>query len=160
MRKAIKIVIVLLAVAFVVAQFIRPSFTNPPEVAGQTIEASANVPENVNAVLTRSCSDCHSNRTVYPWYSKISPVSWWLAKHIEDGRKELNISEWGTYSAKKQKHKLEEVCEMVNTGEMPLPSYLWAHFDAKLSEDEKKMLCDWAREEGAKIVVIPEGEQR
>lgn len=151
MKKLIKVILILIALAFIVMQFFRPSFSNPPIVPGQPIEESANVPAEVQMVLSRSCNDCHSNKTVYPWYSKISPFSWFLAGHIDEGRKELNFSEWGTYSNKKKIHKLEEVCEMVERGAMPLPSYLWIHRDAALNADQAKMLCDWAKAEKAKI---------
>lgn len=136
---------------FIAIQLIRPTFSNPTIVAGQTVEDSANVPAEVQMVLSRSCNDCHSNKTVYPWYSQITPFNWFLADHITEGRAELNFSEWGTYSNKKKIHKLEEVCEMVEGGAMPLPSYLWIHRDAALSADQKKLLCDWASTEKAKL---------
>ena len=95
--------------------------------------------------------DCHTNTTTYPWYSQIAPASWFLANHIRDGRKELNLSVWNTYSDKKKSKKLEEVCEQVEQGDMPLPSYLWIHRDAALKEGEARILCDWANAERAKI---------
>jgi hypothetical protein len=146
MKKIVKIVVIVLAIAFVIAQFIRPSFTNPPVNAAETLGASVTVPDNVEAILKRSCNDCHSNTTSYPWYSQISPVSWFLNNHIEEGRGELNWSVWNTYPAKKKDRKLDEVCEQVKTGEMPLPSYLWIHRDAALSEADANTLCDWANE--------------
>lgn len=151
MKKIIKVVLILLTVALIVIQFFRPSFSNPPIVPGQPIEDSVNVPAEVQMVLSTSCNDCHSNKTIYPWYSKISPFSWFLADHIKEGRRELNFSEWGTYSNKKKIHKLEEVCEMLDAGSMPLSSYLWIHRDAELSTDQRKMLCDWAKTEKAKL---------
>ena len=153
MRKFIKIALLLLAIGIVVLQFFRPSFTNPPIVAGQAIEDSMAVPVEVQMVVARSCNDCHSNKTVYPWYSHIFPFSWFLAGHINEGRHELNFSEWTSYSAKKKAHKLEEICEMVEGAAMPLPSYLWIHRDAVLSEDEKRLLCEWSKGERAKLLV-------
>ncbi len=151
MKKLLKILAVFIVVAVAVMQFFRPTFTNPEIVAGQTIEESVNVPAEVQMVLSRSCNDCHSNKTVYPWYSNITPFNYFLAGHIDHGREEMNLSEWNTYSAKKKAHKLEEVCEKVNGGEMPLPSYLWIHRDAALSPDQAKLLCDWAMAEKSKI---------
>ncbi|MGD9563955.1 MAG: heme-binding domain-containing protein [Pyrinomonadaceae bacterium] len=153
-KKVIKIVVMLAAAAFVSAQFIRPTFVNPPLVAGAPIEDSVQVPAEVQMVLSRSCNDCHSNKTLYPWYSQISPFSWFLAGHIEDGRAQLNFSEWNTYSAKKKAHKLEEISEMVESGEMPLPSYLWIHRDAALNADQIKLLSDWAK--GARALMPSE----
>jgi hypothetical protein len=150
-KKIVKIAVVVVVVLFVLIQFVRPDRNNPPVNPAETLEASVQVPENVKTVLARSCADCHSNETHYPWYSNISPVSWFLANHIDDGRRELNISIWNTYSEKKKAKKLEEVCEQVMENEMPLPSYLWIHRDAGLSEAERGLLCDWANAEKAKI---------
>ena len=150
-KRILQVIAVVLFVGFIVIQFIRPDFTNPPIVAEQTLEANVQLPENVKMILSRSCADCHTNATVYPWYSKIQPAAWFLADHIKDGRRELNFSEWATFSDRKKKRKLEEVCEQVETREMPLPSYLWIHRDAQTSDEEIKILCDWAKAEGAKI---------
>jgi hypothetical protein len=150
-KRILQILVVVLFVAFLAIQFVRPDFTNPPIVAGQNLEANVNVPENVAAILKRSCADCHTNETVYPWYSNFQPAAWFLDAHIKDGRRELNFSEWATFSERKKKRKLEEVCEQIETREMPLPSYLWIHRDAALSDEEIKVLCDWAKAESAKI---------
>lgn len=153
MKKLLKIVAVLVVIGFVAIQFSRPAFVNPPLVAGEAIEESMHVPAEVQSVLSRSCNDCHSNKTLYPWYSQVAPASWFLAGHISEGRTELNFSEWGTYSADRKQHKLEEICEMVESGAMPLPSYLWIHFDAKLGPSERKLICDWAKGEAGRIGV-------
>lgn len=146
MKRIIKIALIVLAAAFLIAQFIRPDQTNPPVNAAETLESSMPVPANVGEILKRSCSDCHSNTTVYPWYSQVSPASWFLQDHIREGREEMNFSVWNTYQPKKRAKKLEEICEQVQEGEMPLPSYLWIHRDAALSEGDVKVLCDWANE--------------
>ena len=151
MKKTLKIVAVILLVAFIALQFYRPNLTNPPIVEAETLDTTTQVPENVAAILKRSCSDCHSNETVYPWYSNITPFSSLLAEHIEEGRRELNVSIWNTYSAKKKRNKFDEICEQVTTDEMPHNQYLWIHGDARLSEEDKKILCVWAETEKAKI---------
>jgi len=151
MRKILKIIALVLIFGFVVIQFYRPDRTNLPVVQAETLEATTQVSDNVAAILKRSCSDCHSNETIYPWYSNISPFSWLLADHIEEGRRELNYSVWNTYSAKKKRHKFEEICEQITSGEMPHNQYLWLHADAQLSEEDKKIVCDWAETEKAKI---------
>jgi hypothetical protein len=144
MKKALKIIAIVGIVALVIIQFIQPDFTNPQIVEADTLEASMQIPSPVETILTRSCGDCHSNKTVYPWYAKIAPVSWWLANHIAEGRRHLNFSTWNTYDAKRRGSKFKEICEQVESGEMPLPSYLWAHSNAVLKEGEAKTLCDWA----------------
>ena len=145
MMKILKYVAIGLAALFLIGQLIRPSFTNPPVNPDEKIEASGQVPSEVAAILKRSCSDCHTNETTYPWYSQVTPVNWWLKDHIDEGRRELNFSVWGTYAPKRKNKKLEEICEQVESGEMPLSSYLWAHRDATLSADDVKLLCTWSK---------------
>jgi hypothetical protein len=145
MKKTLKIIAVLLLAIFVFIQFFRPDFTSPPVNPAETLTSSTEVPENVQAILQRSCSDCHTNETTLPWYSKIQPSAQFLKNHIDDGRAELNFSVWNTYDARRKKRKLEEICEMIETREMPLPSYLWIHWNAKLTEEDIKTLCDWTK---------------
>jgi hypothetical protein len=150
-KKIVKIVAIVVVLLFLLIQFVRPDRNNPAVNPADTLEATTKVPENVKAVLARSCADCHSNETTYPWYSNVAPFSWLLADHIRDGRRELNISEWGTYPARKKTKKLEEICEQVSEGEMPLSSYLWIHRDAALTDADRGLLCDWAKAERARI---------
>lgn len=152
MKKVLKIIAILIFLVFVVIQFFRPDFTNPPVNQAETLQAAVEVPENVQAILNRSCSDCHTNETKYPWYSKIQPSAWFLDDHIKMGRGELNLSVWKTYEPQRQRRKLSEMCDEVKGGYMPLPSYLWIHWNAKLSEAEIKTLCDWTEQESAKIL--------
>ncbi|MCB1023415.1 MAG: heme-binding domain-containing protein [Acidobacteria bacterium] len=145
MKKILKIAVLLIFGAFIGIQFVRPERANPPIDPKMTLEAVTNVPASVQPILKRSCNDCHSNASDYPWYSNVAPISWKVVEHIREGRKELNFSEWGTYSVKKQDHKLDEICEQVETGEMPHNQYLWIHWDAALSDADKKALCDWTK---------------
>ena len=156
MKKALKITVIVLAVAFIVIQFFRPDFTNPPVNQSETLEASTQVPETVEAILTRSCKDCHSHETVYPWYSKVQPSAWFLAGHIEEGRRHFNMSVWNTYETRRKRRKLDEMCEQVESREMPLPSYLWIHWGAKLSDEEIKTLCDWSHTESERLANLPQ----
>lgn len=109
------------------------------------------IPSNVHGILKQKCYDCHSNHTRYPWYFNLQPVGWWMYKHIEDGKRELNFSEFKTYSAKKAAHKLEETVELVREKEMPLKSYVWLHPEARLSAEEEKALIDWIASLGIKV---------
>ncbi|MBA3335114.1 MAG: heme-binding domain-containing protein [Acidobacteria bacterium] len=143
MKKTLKITAVVLFVAFVAIQFYRPAKINPPIIAAETLEATTYVPDEVAKILSRSCNDCHTNNSNYPWYSQVAPMSWGIIDHINEGRRELNLSTWAIYDTKRKKHKLEEICEMVTSGEMPHYQYLWIHRDAQLSDDDKKILCDW-----------------
>lgn len=148
-KKILKIVVLALVVGFVVMQFFGIDKTNPPIVPSETLEAAVVVPADISQILGRSCNDCHSNRSVYPWYSYIQPSGWFLKGHIDDGRQELNFSTFNTYSPQRKSKKLEEICEQVESKEMPLPSYLWIHRESVLSASDAKALCDWAKEAGA-----------
>ena len=148
MKKAIKIIVIVIAVGFLAIQLYRPAKVNP---ATNPAEEIAGLPENVDKIFQKSCNDCHTNNTNWRWYSNIAPVSWKMVEHVEEGRKELNFSIWNTYEMKRKDHKLDEICEQVDTREMPLPSYLWVHWDLKLSDDEIKTVCDWTKSEREKL---------
>lgn len=150
MKKIIKIVFLGAIVGFIGIQFFQPARTNPPVIQAETLEATADVPDEVRKILRRSCNDCHSHQTVYPWYAYVAPFSWQVVEHIEVGRDELNFSKWGTYSAKKKDRKLEEICEEVESGRMPHNQYLWIHRDAVLTEQDVELLCNWAKNEKVK----------
>lgn len=151
MKKNLKIVALVLFAAFFIAQFVRPDRNNPPVVQAETLESSMQIPENVEWILTRSCSDCHTNNTIYPWYSNITPFNWLLADHIIDGRRNLNLSVWNTYETRRKRRKLDQICEQISDREMPLPSYLLIHRAAKLSDGDIKILCDWTNAEKTKL---------
>lgn len=138
-----KILLILLAI-FVVIQFIRPSRNISNTVSANDISKHYAVPADVQKILAVSCNDCHSNNTEYPWYTNIQPVGWWMQGHVNEGKTELNFSEFATYPAKRQHHKLEEVIEQVKEDHMPLESYLWIHKDAKLSQPQKEAVVNWA----------------
>lgn len=155
MKKLLKITAICVFTAFLVIQFFRPDFTNPPVNQAETLEASTEVPENVLAIINSSCKDCHSNETIYPWYSKVQPSAWFLADHLTAGRKEMNFSVWNTYETSRKRRKLDEICEETKSRAMPLPSYLWIHRGAKLSDDEINSLCEWTSRESERLAVSP-----
>lgn len=146
--KWLKRILLVLAVLLVVAQFIRPNLANPPVDPAKELRA----PQPVASILQRSCYDCHSSHTVYPWYSQVAPVSWYLAKDVREGRRELNFSEWSTFTPRRTARKLQEICEQVDQGEMPMKVYLPLHPDAKLSDADRQTLCTWAKEERGKVI--------
>ncbi|MBS1489512.1 MAG: heme-binding domain-containing protein [Bacteroidetes bacterium] len=143
-----------IATVFVVIQFIRPT-RNSGEAEGQNFIATKyTVPADVHSILKQSCYDCHSNRTHYPWYASIQPIGWWIQySHVNEGKGELNFSEFATYSDKRAKHKMEEIGDEIKEGGMPLSSYTFMHSDAKLSPEQSKAIMDWAASTGAAIHV-------
>jgi Haem-binding domain len=151
MKKKILLILILIIVAI---QFIRPNRNLSTAITSNDISQHYNVPTDINNILQRSCNDCHSSNTTYPWYTNIQPIGWWMQHHVDEGKKELNFSEFGSYTPKKQDHKMEEVIEMIEKDEMPLNSYLWIHGNAKLSAEDKKALTDWAKKLRAEIAAV------
>lgn len=144
--KILKIVAILALIALMVIQFFPKQYNESETVPGSDFIATYNPPIEVEGILRASCYDCHSNNTNYPWYNQIQPVNWYLADHVDEGKRELNFSEFGDYSAKRAAHKLEEVIKEVKNDQMPLESYTLIHSHAKLSEQDKKVLMDWIGE--------------
>lgn len=142
--KILKKLLVFLLIAFVAIQFFRPQKNVSAQTSPNDFMLLYPIPGDVKTILVKACNDCHSNNTTYPWYSQIQPVAWWLDDHIKDGKKHWNTSEFASYSLRKQYHKMEEVVEMVKEGEMPLESYTYIHRDAKLTQDEKNKIINWA----------------
>ena len=147
MKKALKWSAVAAALLFIGAQAYRPDRANPAVDERKTLRANTRLTPEVAAILERSCNDCHSSETAWPWYSNVSPVSWFLQQHVDEGRRELSFSEWGTYTKRKRERKLHEICEQVESGQMPLTSYLPLHPSARLSDEDKRAVCEWANEE-------------
>ena len=112
--------------------------TNPP------VEKEITAPDNVKAILRKACYDCHSNLTVWPWYSSIAPVSWLLVSDVTDGREEMNFTTWNRYTSKKQAAKRKKVWEEVKDGDMPPMTYRLMHPEARLSDGEKEQLRIWS----------------
>ena len=147
MKKVLKWSAVAFALLFLGAQAVRPERTNPPVDASKTMRANTRMTPEVAAIFERSCNDCHSSETAWPWYSNVAPASWFLKWHVDEGRRELSFSEWATYPKRKRERKLHEICRQVESGEMPLSSYLPLHPEARLSDEDKRVICEWTRAE-------------
>lgn len=152
--KIIKTIGLILLVVLILGQFFGPDRNEGDITSVDAFFTDTNPPEDVKLVLKNACLDCHSDFTRYPWYNTITPVNYWLAEHIADGKKHLNISKWNDYSDKKKDHKMEELIEMVEEKEMPLPSYTWTHGDAKLSQAQIDALISWAENVRLKYVFL------
>ena len=138
-KSALALLALLLAI-----QIVRPARTNPPTDPGRTLEAKVEVPPEVEAILTRACADCHSNRTRWPWYSSVAPVSWLVVNDVNEGRRHMNVSDWD------QRHRHEgspfdEICKQARDGEMP-PWYYTRpmHPESQLSASDVQTICAWA----------------
>ncbi|MHA8050501.1 heme-binding domain-containing protein [Aquirufa sp. ROCK-SH2] len=141
------LVVVLIAIQFV------PTEKNDSNDMQYDISTKYTIPADVDVVLKNACNDCHSNSTTYPWYSNIQPVGFWLDHHVNDGKRHLNFSTFTKMPIAVQNHKLEEVIEQTEEKEMPMPSYTYfgLHSYAKLSEEQRALIINWAKGEMAKL---------
>ncbi|MCL4401399.1 MAG: heme-binding domain-containing protein [Acidobacteria bacterium] len=131
--------------------------TNPNVDETRTLWARSGVTPEVRSILDRACADCHSNQTRWPWYSHVAPVSWWLADHVKDGRKELNLSDWQQVldrGPQRTSKKLTGICNLVRKGKMPLKSYLLIHGNASLSPEDVNAVCAWTTAEKQRLLAF------
>jgi len=140
-RKRLILIVVIIVIGI---QFIPTNRNTSTELLETDVSKSLSVPDEVQKIFKRSCYDCHSNNTNYPWYYKIQPVSWLLENHIKKGKKELNFSEFGSYSKRRQKSKLKAIKNQIIDNKMPLSAYTLIHRNAKLSEKDRALIKQWA----------------
>ncbi|MDZ7717875.1 MAG: heme-binding domain-containing protein [Balneolaceae bacterium] len=144
MKSILKYILLTLLFIFIILQFFGVDKSVPEFNTNTDFLATHNPSSDVESIFRSACYDCHSYETTYPWYSNIQPVAWWLQDHIDEGRDEMNLSLWNEYSTEDADHLLEEMVEMVEEEEMPLPSYTWTHSDARLTDQQRENLTNWA----------------
>lgn len=142
-KKKLKAAGIILLTALVLMQFYRPA-RNLSGDESAAIGKKYPVPDSVETILKTSCYDCHSNKTIYPWYANVQPVSAWLTHHINEGKEHLNFSEFSSYAINRQYHIIQGISKTVKKDEMPLSSYTLIHTYAKLSPEQKTQLYNWA----------------
>jgi hypothetical protein len=141
----LKKIIIGIAIILIIIQFIRPS----KNVSGDTSKDVGTiyaVPQDVKSILDRACNDCHTNKTVYPWYAEIQPVGWWLDNHITEGKRHINLNNFASMRVALQKKRMEEIMEQIKQDEMPLSSYTLIHRNAELSEADKQTMYSWCQQ--------------
>ncbi|WP_394970661.1 heme-binding domain-containing protein [uncultured Croceitalea sp.] len=142
--KILKKILVAALIILVVIQLWRPEKNNAEYREVAAFIADTKPSTEITTILESKCYDCHSNRTVYPWYAEVAPISLWIADHIEEGNEHFNVSKWSSYDLDKKGHKLDELIEEVEEGHMPEDAYTWLH--GKLTENEKEQLIGWAKQ--------------
>jgi hypothetical protein len=157
MRRILKYLAGAAIVVAVGIQAIRPERTNPTSDSTKDITSESAVPDDVKAMLVRSCFDCHSNQTVWPWYSNIAPVSWLVAGDVKEGRKHLNFSEWNGYSTSKRLVKLEALAKEVDKEDMPPEIYTDMHKNAVLTRQDRERIITWAESLGDSLAAHEPG---
>jgi hypothetical protein len=141
-----KKILLISGILFIALQFIRPVHNKSGQILTTDISKVATIPDTVLTMLKNACYDCHSNNTDYPWYSNIQPMGWLMARHIIKGKEELNFSEFGNYSQRRQASKLNGIVNSIKDNIMPLSSYRMMHKNAQLSTNEKTILINWAQQ--------------
>ena len=157
MRRILRFLLITLLLVFVVIQFFQTEKNNE-EISSNHIFNQEEVPENIRNILTNACLDCHSNTTNYWWYNHIAPVSWMVADHINEGKSELNFSEWANMDIFEKITILEEICQETERKSMPLRSYRAIHPKAKLSDEQIAELCDWTTKLAEELLANAAGE--
>ena len=152
MGKPAKIVCIVLIGVLVLTQFFQPERNKGTIDPTLDLLGITSIPDSLAAILRNSCYDCHSDHTDYPWYSKISPVSWFLEKHIEDGKEKLNMSKFGELEKSRKIGVLADICDVIETGSMPLKSYLVIHGHARVNEQEREAICVWSELEALSLM--------
>jgi Haem-binding domain len=153
MNKArVKKVLLGLVVFLIGIQFFQPERTNPPAIPSKALSAHVTIPENVRASLMRSCGDCHSDHTVWPWYSHAAPISWMVVDDVNQGRRHMNLQDWDAQPSPKQANDvLAHVCKEIRGKGMPPFTYRITHKNVKLTGQESDAICAWSQSFATKL---------
>jgi len=141
-----------LVAVLLVLQFFRPDRNEAPVDPQQDLLSVASPADQVASLIRNACYDCHSNQTNYPWYSNVSPVSWYLNQHISKGKEEVNFSVYGSLGKAEKIRFLDEFYEVIEGGDMPLRSYALIHREARFSKEETDALCSWSEQEALRVM--------
>lgn len=133
-----------IAIGLIAIQFIQPARNASGQVLETDISKAVSIPDSVQMILKRACYDCHSNNTIYPFYAYIQPIGWLLNSHIEEGKSQLNFSDFGSLPKRRQASKLKSIANQIKDGAMPLPAYAMLHKNAVLGKTDKDLIINWA----------------
>jgi hypothetical protein len=152
MKKILIIIVASLLFVFIVIQFFPPKKNDTMMNPENDIVFKLEIPTAVKKKIVEACYDCHSDKTVYPFYNRIAPVSWLLARDVRNGKEHMNFSEWATYDRKKQIKLLSKICDELKAGEMPLKSYVFMHSKAVINPDELEAICQWTEQASEQVM--------
>lgn len=159
LRNTVRNILIAVGAIGILIQFIQPDRQNPAIEPAMTIQTQLQIPTEIAALLDRGCRDCHSNATVWPFYSYVAPASWLVAYDVTEGRKHLNLSEWGKYKEGKKMQKMSGIYQAVTDKTMPMPKYIPLHPEADFSDAERALLSAWAQKEGERMMGGEEQEE-
>jgi hypothetical protein len=142
----VKFVVSALVIFLVAIQLVQPKRTNPPVSPSRSLAAHVTIPPQVQATLMRTCGDCHSNQTVWPWFSHIAPLSWGITDDVNQGRRHMNFDDWEAQeSAKVANDRVIDICKEIQTNGMPPFSYRIVHRASRLKMQEIELICSWSQ---------------
>ncbi len=143
MGRTLKVAVLIIILISIGIQFYRPDKSEFIAITLDDFLLYEGAPKNVKALINNSCYDCHSNQTNYVWFDHIAPMSWTVDKHINDAKRELNLSEWATMDYRDKRKALSLIATNITEDKMPLESYVNLHWDSKLSQTDKKEILKW-----------------
>ncbi|MFB9057923.1 heme-binding domain-containing protein [Mariniflexile ostreae] len=143
--KTLKRLVFFLIIILLIAQFFNPKKNQGNLKSLEYFYEDTTPPEHVKIILKKNCTNCHSNVTHYPWYSTLTPLNFWIAKHVKEGKNHFNMSNWQGNATKRKAQKFEALIKMFKTKQMPLPPYTWYHNQAKLNDTDIKEVVNWAK---------------
>ena len=144
MKRIFKKILIIGLFIFLLMQLYQPARNKDDgDVLPSHITKLYHVPDSVQVIFAATCYDCHSNNTKYPWYSYIQPARFMMERHIRNGKKDLNFSEFGNYSKRRQESKFESIIKQVKSGDMPLASYTILHKNSRLTSTQKETVINW-----------------
>jgi hypothetical protein len=141
-----KKILLAIGIVLIIIQFIQPAHNTSVQILATDISKMVSISDNVKSLLKITCYDCHSNNTTYPWYSNIQPIGWLMGYHIKEAKNQLNFSEFGSYSQRRQLSKLDGIANSIRDNIMPLSSYKMMHKTVQLNKNEKILLINWVQQ--------------
>ena len=123
----------------------------PPAATDKPLFSGSQIDEQTRALFQRACQNCHSDNTKWPWYSRIPPASWMIAKDVNNARSHVNFSNWGSYGVEQREDFLTQIGANVRNGRMPLPRYVFLHREAVLTAQERQQIYQWSKAEKKRL---------
>ncbi len=152
MKSRTVIILIIIIILFIAIQFVRPERNSETVINRNELFAQlTDVPTVVRTSMLSACYNCHSNRTNYPWYASVAPVSWMISNNIKSAKKKVNFSEWHVLSADKQHHNLMEIVEVLEEGSMPPTPYKLMHPPGNLNDVERGVIVEWVKSYSERI---------
>jgi len=151
MRRRFVVLLVAASLTAFAPAFIHPFGAMKDQVSVNPLFDGATIDAAIGGIFEKSCQNCHSERTEWPWYSYTAPMSWMLESDVRQARSRMNLSRWREYSPEEQQQLLAKISVMIRSRAMPLPRYVLLHPGARLSDDEIAQIAQWTKTERRRL---------